>query len=358
MEITAVKKYPLKIPLKQPFKIALGESKNYEGVIFVVETDEGISGVGEASPSPRITGETVGSVLSALQRFTPILLGKNPRAIGEIMDTLNSSILYNPSAKSAVDIALHDIAGKLSGLPLKTILGGYREGIETDITIGLKNTENTIKEAKDIISKGFRIIKVKIGEDPRIDIEKIRLVREEIGKDIILRVDANQGYTVREAIEVLDKIEKYEIEFIEQPVKAWDIIGMRTVRKSSSIPIMADESLHTPYDAIRLIREEACDYINIKLMKVGGIREAVKIARIAEEGGMKCMVGCMVETEVGITAASHLALGVKTIEFADLDSHLTLKRHITEGGILIKDGLVTVPENPGIGVIPIKIRQD
>ncbi|MCD5383990.1 dipeptide epimerase [candidate division WOR-3 bacterium] len=350
MKITAIKTYPVNIPLKQPFRIALGESTEYEGLIVIIETDEGLSGVGEASPSPRITGDTMGGVLSAVERFTPLLMGKNPLFIGERMNAINSSLLYNSSAKCAVDIALHDIAGKSAGMPLKTLLGGCKEAIETDITIGLKSIEDTLKEARDIVREGFNIIKVKIGEDPEIDIEKIRDLREEIGKDIVLRVDANQGYTVKQAIEVARRLERYEVELIEQPVPFWDIEGMKIVKNSVEIPVMADESVHSTQDAVRLIRERACDYINIKLMKTGGIREAVKIAGIAEGAGMKCMIGCMGETKVAITAAAHFALGVNSVEFADLDSHLTLKKEIAEGGLNIKNGMVTVPETGGIGI--------
>lgn len=350
MKITGVETYPVSIPLKCPFRISLGESITYEGVLIKILTNRGIYGIGEAAPSPRITGETTKSILSALERFTPILIGMNPLRIDPIMDKIESNILYNPSAKCAVDIALHDISGKVSQKSLKDLLGGKRPQIETDITIGIKGIEESITEAREIISKGFRIIKLKIGEEPKRDIEKIRILRDELPDDITIRVDANQGYTVKEAIDVLEELTKYRIELIEQPVKFWDIEGMKEVRRASPLPVMADESLHTSYDATRLIREEACDYFNIKLMKVGGIMEALKIASIAEDCGIMCMIGCMGETEIGITAALHFALSTEAVVFADLDSHLTHTRSMTEGGIIIENGLCRIPETPGIGV--------
>ncbi len=350
MKITSVKTYPIKMPLKHPFRIALGERKNYEGVLIKIETDVGICGIGEAAPSAKITGETPASALAAIDRFVPILLGKNPERISAIMEEVNSNLLYNYSAKCAIDIALHDISGKTAQKPLKDLLGVHKDKIETDITIGLKSIRETIIEAREILSSGFRILKVKIGEDTGKDVEKIKELRGAVGEETLIRVDANQGYTVNEAMDVAETLARYKIEFMEQPVQFWDVDGMRRVRNSSPIPIMADESIHAPYDALRLVREEACDYFNIKLMRVGGIREAAKIASIAEDGGIKCMVGCMGESEIGIAAAAHFALATRTVAFADLDSHLMLKERISEGGLSIESGICAVSDRPGIGI--------
>lgn len=350
MEITNLLLKPIKLPLKQPFKIALGTEFEYEGVVVQVETDEGIFGLGEASPSARITGETPGTVLDVIEnKIKPILLGKNPIEIEKIMDEIESAIIYHPSAKCAVDIALHDILGKYAKLPLCKLLGGFKNEITTSITIGIKPIKDTVDEACKLVEEGAKVIKVKIGLDPMEDIEKLKALRDEIGYAVKIRVDANQGYTSKEAIQVLNKIEQYEIEFIEQPVVYWDIQGLKRVRDRVGISIMADESLHSVGDAINLIREGACDLFNIKLMKSGGIREALKIAGIAEGAGIACMLGCMTETKIAVGAATHLALSMKNIKYADLDGHILLKEDVVEGGVITEKGVNRVTLREGIG---------
>ncbi|MCK4352786.1 dipeptide epimerase [candidate division WOR-3 bacterium] len=350
MKIVKLIAKPITLPLKQPFKIALGTQEEYNGVILKIETDKGITGFGEASPSARITGETTGTVIDVIEnKIMPVIIGENPLLIEKIMDEIESTILYNSSAKCAVDIALYDILGKYTHLPLKTLLGGFKEKIITSITIGMKSIKATVKEARGLINEGVKVLKVKIGENPIKDVEKIRTLRKEIGK-IKLRVDANQGYNVKEAIWVLKKIEPYEIEFIEQPVAWWNIQGLKTVKDNVDIPVMADESLHSKEDAINLIRQNACDSFNIKLMKSGGIHNAIKIARIAEGAGIPCMLGCMSETKISVTAATHLALALKNIKYADLDGHLMLKKDIVKGGVITKNGENKVTNQEGLGV--------
>ncbi|MCK4307060.1 dipeptide epimerase [candidate division WOR-3 bacterium] len=355
MKITDLLVKRIVLPLKQPFKIALGTNFEYEGVVVQIHTNEGITGIGEASPSPRITGETTGTVIDVIEnKIKPLLIGKNPLDIEKILDEINSAILYNSSAKCAIDIALYDILGKHAKLPLYKLLGGFKQKIITSVTIGIKGVKDTVLEARELVAQGAKVIKVKIGLAPVEDIEKIKALREEIGYDIKIRVDANQGYEPREAVRVLNKIEQYEIEFAEQPVAYWDIQGLKQVRDSVNIPIMVDESLHSARDAINLIRANACDIFNIKLMKSGGIREASKIANIAESAGIPCMLGCMVETRIGVGAATHLALALKNIKYADLDGHLFLKEDIVEGGVITEKGIDRVTSEPGIGVKLIK----
>ncbi|MDD5529464.1 MAG: dipeptide epimerase [bacterium] len=355
MKITKVNVKPILLPLKVPFKIALGEDVEYEGVVVEIETDNGLTGIGEISPSHRITGETVGASISIMQTdIIPQIMDENPLFIEKLMDKVNARIIFNPSVKCAVDIALHDILGKYLGMPLKTILGGFRESITTSITIGIKSIPETIEEGKSFVTNGAKVIKVKIGLTPEEDIEKIRLLREELGYKIAIRIDANQGYEPRTAVKVLRQLEKYEIEFVEQPVAYWDIKGLKFVKNNTDIPVMADESIHSIYDAINLIHEEACDLFNIKLMKAGGIKAGAKIAAIAESAGIPCMIGCMVETKIGIAAATHLALATKNIKYADLDGHLMLRKDVVEGGVFTENGENKVTEKSGLGVTMIE----
>ncbi|MDI6839357.1 MAG: dipeptide epimerase [bacterium] len=351
MNITNLITNPVTILLKQPFKIALGTDVTYDGVIVKIETDAGIFGLGEASPSATVTGETQGTVIDVIEnKIRPTIIGKNPILIENIMAEIDSIILHNSSAKCAIDIALHDILGKYAHLPLKNLLGGFRDKITTSITIGIKPIIPTVEEAKRFVRNGVKVIKVKIGENPVEDVEKIKAIREEIGYSIKLRVDANQGYEVSDAIDVLKKLERYDIEFIEQPVAYRDIQGLKTVRAKTCIPIMVDESLHSKEDAINLIRQEVCDLFNIKLMKSGGIMEGMKIITIAEAAGIPCMIGCMTETKIGISAATHLGLAMKNVKYADLDGHLMLKKDIVEGGVVTENGENRVTDEEGLGV--------
>ncbi|MDI6887270.1 MAG: dipeptide epimerase [Candidatus Thermoplasmatota archaeon] len=350
MKITELEIYPIAIQLRKPFKIALGTSYYYEGVLVKIETDENIYGWGEASPSEKITFETQSTVINALQRMKPSVIAKNPIEIEKIMKELDTKINGNSAAKAGIDLALHDILGKYLDLPLYVAFGNDKSEIKTSITIGIKGVDETIEEALKLIDQKVKIIKLKIGIDAEKDIEKVKALREAIGYQTRLRIDANQGYSTRQAIKVLKALERYELEFIEQPVVASDIDGLREVRNNTAIPIMADEALHTPRDAIELIKSDAVDLFNIKLMKSGGLSKALKIAEIAQAAGIPCMVGCMVETKLGITAGMHLALGKKIVRYADLDGHLDLEIDCIKDGVETLEGTNRLGNGVGLGI--------
>ncbi len=343
MEIISLDWKILEIPLKKPFKIAFETMDTYRGVVVKLCTEE-FCGYGEAAPAPRITGDTVDSVVSALKRFKPIVIGEDASAIGRIMDSLNSSILGSPSAKAAIDFALFDIISQKAGVPLKNLLGGRRDRIETSLTVDIGNLEYTLEHARKLIDEGAKILKVKIGLNPREDVERIRALRKMT--DVKIRVDGNQGYDLKTAIRVLREIERYEIEFAEQPIPASEVENLKILRESVEIPIVADESVHRSRDVLRLIGK--VDGINIKLMKSGGILEALRMASIARAAGMKIMVGCMIETQVGISAGTHFALGIGA-DYADLDGYWDLAKQ-PYIGMEYEDGYNLVREVPGLGI--------
>ena len=343
MEIISLDWKILEIPLKKPFKIAFETMDTYRGVVVKLCTEE-FCGYGEAAPAPRITGDTVDSVVSALKRFKPIVIGEDASAIGRIMDSLNSSILGSPSAKAAIDFALFDILSQKAGMPLKNLLGGRRDRIETSLTVDIGNLEYTLEHARKLIDEGAKILKVKIGLNPREDVERIRALRKMT--DVKIRVDGNQGYDLKTAIRVLREIERYEIEFAEQPIPASEVENLKILRESVEIPIVADESVHRSRDVLRLIGK--VDGINIKLMKSGGILEALRMASIARAAGMKIMVGCMIETQVGISAGTHFALGIGA-DYADLDGYWDLAKQ-PYIGMEYEDGYNLVREVPGLGI--------
>jgi len=264
---------------------------------------------------------------------------------------MDQIVTGNPSAKAAIDIALHDIMGKTAKTPLCKLLGGFRDTVLTDLTLGIKKPEEMAEDAVRAVRRGFKALKVKVGVDPEEDFERVRNIREAVGPDIAIRIDANQGWTVTQAIRVLNRLERFDIEFAEQPLAANEIKGLAEIRRRSSIPVMADESVQSPEDALNLIRQDAVDLINIKLMKSGGIHKARKIAAVAEAAKVPCMIGCMGESTVGITAGVQLAAAIRNIQYADLDSDILIKdKLVLEGGAKLEGSKRMPPEKPGLGV--------
>ncbi len=357
MGIQSIEVYLVALRYREPFRIAPSTSIESKNVIIKIQTDYEVIGVGEASPSKRVTHETQRTVLQSLDKMCPRLIGMCPLRIEQIVEAMDHMVAEDPSAKAAIDMALHDILGKTTDQPLFKLLGGFRESVLTDITLSLKAPEEMARDAAKAVENGFEALKVKLGTAPAEDLERIRRIRESVSPDVAIRIDANQGWTLQDAIGVLGRLEPFDIELVEQPIKAENIKGLAQLRRSSSIPIMADESVHSPNDALRVVTEEAVDLINIKLMKCGGIWKGKKIAAIAEAAGVPCMVGCMGESEIGITAGVHLAAAVKNIPYADLDSDLLLQdKLVRKGGAKLKTSKRIPPKTPGLGIVKLDRR--
>ena len=350
MGIQQIEIYSVKLSYHEPFRIALGTSVESHNIIVRVITDFEVEGWGEASPSQRITGETPQTVTEALDKIAPKLIGMCPLRIEKDTEAMNEAVAGNPSAKAAIDMALYDILGKVAHRPLYRMLGGYRTKVLTDLTLGIKSPEEMARDAVKAVERGFKAIKVKVGVDPEEDVERVAKIRDAVGDTVKLRIDANQGWSPEQAVKTLRKLEKFHVEFAEQPVKANDLEGLKYVRENSPIPVMADETVHSPKDAMKAIKAEAVDLINIKLMKSGGILNAMKIAAVAEAAEIPCMIGCMGESALGIAAATHLAAAVKNIFYADLDSDLLLKDKLAEEGAKLENSFRIPPEKPGLGI--------
>ncbi|UCF08731.1 MAG: dipeptide epimerase [Thermoplasmata archaeon] len=334
---------------KEPFFIATGSSNVAHNIIVKIKTDEGM-GIGSACPNS-VTGETAESIAGVFKILSQALIGKDAGDIELTNTEMDALIKGNPSAKAGIDIALWDLKGKVEGVPVSELLGGGgRQRMLTDMTIGIMGTEETVEHALLHIKEGFKALKVKIGLDKERDIETIKSVREAVGEDIIVRVDANQGYDVRSAIEVIRAIEPYDIEQIEQPVAWDDLEGLKEVKESSSIPITADEAVKTKEDALKVVENNCADKINIKLMKCGGITKALEINKIAGQNGLDTMIGCMSENVVSIAAGLHFALSQENVKYADLDSHFALIDDKTRGGCIFEEGFLIPLERPGLGV--------
>jgi len=349
MTIKEVEIYLFDLPLVAPFRISIGEMSAANDVLVRVRTDNGLVGIGEACPFPPITGETQATNIAAAKAIRGMIIGKDPLAIESLLRLIGPIVHSNPSAVAAFEMAFFDIAGQAAGLPVYRLLGGDKPGFESDITTGIDTPEVMAAGAKRHVGMGYKTIKVKIGLDPDQDFERLRAVREAVGDGITVRIDANQGYTVPQAIYALRKIEKLRIQLVEQPVLASDIAGLKTVRAESPIPIMADEACFLPADALKLVQAEACDFMNIKIMKAGGILNSVRIAHIADAANMRCMVGCMLESRIALTAAAHVVASQANIVFADLDGNAEHTADPVIGGMTTKAGMVSVPETPGLG---------
>jgi L-alanine-DL-glutamate epimerase-like enolase superfamily enzyme len=349
LKIRDVEIYLFDLPLARPFRIAIGEMKAANDLLVRVVTDQGIVGIGEACPFPPITGETQATNAAAARAIRDMVVGRDPLAIDAVLREIGPIVHADPSAVAAFDMALYDILGQVAGLPLFRLFGSGRTQFETDVTTGLDTPAAMAAETKAHADLGYKTLKVKVGLDPDDDVARIQAVRDAIGYDIRVRIDANQGWSVPQAIYALRKMEKFRIQLVEQPVVASDVAGLKQVREASPIPVMADEACFLPADAVRLVRAEACDYFNIKIMKAGGIMNAVRIAHIADAADLRCMVGCMLESNVALTAAAHVVVSQANIVHADLDGNSEHTVNPVIGGMTVKAGVVTMPETPGLG---------
>lgn len=370
LQIDRIDLYKLLIPLKEPFIISLGAEYNAESVIVVIKTREGITGFGECSPYAAINGEVVDTCMVTGQMLGKILKPENPLDIKKCLQLMDSVIYGNTSIKSAFDMALLDIGSQHAGLPLYKYLRRLRRAmlkkedakkwgvpddnatnkeLYTDYTISLGETDKMADDAKRFAAMGFPVIKIKVGGEPQKDIERVKAVRKAVGSNIALRIDANQGWKVKGAVEVLNGVKDCDIQFCEEPIARWNFMKLRKVRKNSPIPIMADETCGDVHDAERLIALGACDMFNIKLGKCGGLYNALKIINAAAANAMPLQIGGFTESRLGITAEAHLAHTGDNILYYDFDTPLMFTEDPVNGGAEYgQNGLVTVTETPGL----------
>jgi L-alanine-DL-glutamate epimerase-like enolase superfamily enzyme len=350
MKITHIEAWEVKMLLREPYTIAYETISSTENVFLRIETDKGITGHGCAAPDLQITGETTETVLKACEAIiTPNLMGVDPLRIAFQMSKIQKPLKTRPSASAMVDMALYDILGKTAGLPVYKLLGGFRTSIKTSITIGILPVKETVQKAEACIQQGFKSLKIKGGRDVEADIERIIKVREAVGKAIEIRFDANQGYTLEDSLHFFKATRSAKLELIEQPTPRGKPNLLGRVTQNVPIPIMADESLMNLRDAFRLARRELVDMVNIKLMKCGGISEALHINAVARAASLEVMVGCMDEAALGIAAGLHFALARPNVLYADLDGHLDLIDDPSAGTVILKNGILYPKPTPGLG---------
>ena len=357
MKITRITAQPVTIPLTTTFTTALRSINQVECVLVKIHTDSNKTGYGSGSPVTVITGETVHSVIGATQFIGEQLIGMTLENSELLFQKLHSCIIGNPSAKAAIDMAIYDLLAQSLEIPLYQLLGGKSQELTTDITISLARPEEMVAECKKRMAQGFTIIKIKVGGDPHTDIERLTQINDCLKGNILIRIDANQGWTAKEAVYVCHELERAEIpiDLIEQPVAAHDLEGMRFVRENTLFPVFADESIFTPADALQHIEQSAIDGINIKLMKCGGIYSALKIIAIAESAGLPCMIGSMMESHLSVQAAAHLALSKTTINRFDLDAPIFCENNPLACNLSYENAQVCIPAIPGLGTGTIEL---
>jgi L-Ala-D/L-Glu epimerase / N-acetyl-D-glutamate racemase len=358
MKITDIRFGMLRVPLKTPFKTALRTVDTIEDVIVTVHTDEGNVGYGEAPATAVITGDTHGSIVEAIKRYiAPRIVGEDIANLNRITQLIQGALEKNSSAKAAVEIAVYDLFGQLYNAPLYKLLGGGDPVITTDITISVDYIDKMVADSIAAVDRGFESLKIKVGKDIGVDIERVKAIYAAVEGRALLRVDANQGWTAKQAVFALQTLEDagVRLELVEQPVKAQDLEGLKYVTERVHTPIMADESVFGPTDVIELIRMRAADIINIKLMKTGGLSNAIHIADICGMYGMECMIGCMVETSVSVSAAVHLAVAKSSvITKVDLDGPSLCQFNPVVGGVIFNESEITITQAPGLGIKEIR----
>jgi L-Ala-D/L-Glu epimerase len=350
MNITDIITRQVTIPLNRTFKTALRSVDQFTNILVTVHTDSSLVGFGGAAPTAVITGETTGSITGAIDHLRSQLTGMELARSETIFQRLNHCLVGNYSAKAAVDMAIWDLLAKRHDIPLYQLLGGMIREIESDITVSLDSPERMVAESLEHRERGFTTLKIKVGGDPKEDIQRLASIAGTV--DARLRIDANQGWNAKQAVAVGRELARLgiDLDLMEQPVPAGDYAGLRWVRERLDCPVYADESVFTAEDALRLVRMASVDGLNIKLMKCGGIYNALKICAIAESAGIPCMIGSMMESQVSVAAAAHLAASRTVIQRFDLDAPLFCSINPASGGISYQGARVLFADSPGLGI--------
>jgi o-succinylbenzoate synthase len=353
MKIINIQTTTLKAPLKNPFITSLRHVDALEDLVVIVECDDGTVGYGEGAPTPQITGETMGSMVTTIAYIKPHIIGREIEDFDALIQLVHSMIVKNTTAKSALEIALYDLKAKSEKLPLFRMLGGTKTKFSTDITISMGEIDKMIADCQSAVTLGYDTLKIKIGDNPKKDVERVVAIHKALDKHIKLRLDANQGWSARQSVTLLHALEKQDIiaEFIEQPVAADDIDGLKYIKERVQTPLLADESIFSINDAKRLLEMQAIDYVNIKLAKTAGITQALELANLAKSFNVKCMIGCMLEGPISVAAGVHVASAkADIITMLDLDAVSLLASHPVETSIEFNESTILLSDALGLGV--------
>ena len=348
MQITKAEVAPVELKLRQPVRMAGLQAINHITAIFVrIETRQGQNAWGCTIANPDLTGEKPEDVIRACRECAILAPDLHPTNIEFSLDELASRAKATPSAMCAFDLAFHDLLSLAAGMPLYRILGGYRNRIQTSVTIPIAPVHENVKTACERANQGFRMLKIKGGLDPAEDVLRVRAIHRALPNHI-LRLDADGGYSVQQALDVARALE-YALEMLEQPTPADDFTGLRRVKENSPIPILADQSLKGPASALKLVANRMVDGLSIKLVTSGGLRNARQIDAIARAAKMTTMISCFIEPALLISAGLSLALSSPNVVYADLDGYLDLIHDPSKAGFKLEDGWLVATDVPGLG---------
>ncbi len=352
MKIKSIKTWNTDLGNTKPYTIAFKTIDEVINAFIEITLDNGVTGIGAGCPSEYVTQEPLESTIETLQeKNLDFLIGRDINEVNQLNFEAWKKFPKNPAVRAAIDIALYDAFTKHLGVPLVKFLGQKIKSLPTSNTIGIKNVEETLKEAQEYGERGFTVLKVKLGIDLNEDIERIVKLREKFGKKFVIRIDANQGYTIPQTIEFYNKTKHLDVELVEQPLPAKAVAELKTLPEEIRTIVAADESLLSPKDAMELVKPpRAAGIFNIKLMKCGGVNQALKIADIGLQEGVDLFWGCNDESIVSITAALHAAFACSNTRYIDLDGSLDLARDVVKGGFILKDGVMSCSDKPGLGV--------
>ncbi|MBE1492183.1 mandelate racemase/muconate lactonizing enzyme family protein [Plantactinospora soyae] len=353
MSIASVRTHRLSAPLHTPFVTALRRTSTVETLVVEVVDTDGRSGYGEAPQVWQVTGASIGGARACVEEMlAPLLTGRNADDLVARCAEVRRAVVGNEAAKAAVDTALHDLAARRLGVPLVRLLGGVSRRVPTDVTLSAGDAVELAHAAKQRVAEGFDVLKVKVGTDASGDLARVRAVRAAAGPQARIRLDANQGWTPREAVRVIRGIEDagLDVELVEQPVPSRDIAGLAWVSDRVDLPILADEAVYGVRDLVEVIQRRAADMVNVKLAKCGGLGPARTLLELATEHGVGTVVGSMMESQIGLGAAASLVAAYGTSAVSDLDAAWWLAWSPVQGGIRYEGANVLLPDAPGLGI--------
>ncbi len=347
----------IRLPLKVPFKTALRTVTDVHDLVLIIETDTGLKGYGEAPATAVITGDLLGSMRAALALIAPRLVGRDLLDFNALLATVHQAVMHHSSLKAALEIALYDLRAQQFGVPLYQLLGGGIPRLKTDVTISVNDSATMVQDCLRAVAEGFDALKVKVGGRTwREDVQSTLAIYRAVGSGVALRLDANQGWTPKQAVQVIQALEAagLALECVEQPVKADDIAGLKFVTDHTLTPILADEAVFSVEDALHILSTHSADIINIKLMKTAGISQAIEVANLTRRHHRTCMVGCMLESGISVTAAAHFAVAhADVVTLIDLDGPQLCQGSAITGGLTMNGPWINLGDAPGLGITAV-----
>ncbi len=353
MPVVEVRCQLLHAPLHTPFVTALRSTTSVDSLLVEVVDGDGAYGLGEGPAVWQVTGDSIASVRACVEGpLRSLLVGRDPDDLVPLLHDVAACVVGNAAAKAAVDVALHDLAARRRGVSLAVLLGGSQLQVPTDVTVAAGDPDALVTAARDRVADGFDVLKLKVGTDAATDVERVLAVRAAVEPAVTLRLDANQGWTPREAVRVLCRLEDAgaDVELVEQPVAAADLAGLAWVRDRVQTPVMADEAVFGVRDLVAVITRGAADLVNVKLAKAGGLLPARMLLELARAHGLGTMVGSMMEGPVGVGAAASLVAAHGTTVVPDLDAAWWLAEPPLTGGPTYDGAVLHLADAPGLGI--------